>query len=81
MRIEFDALRTVPGFRRALALALAFSGFLAISYLGLKDLDTTTLDRRAQRAVLRRDLRPGGDRVRRGARRAGRSRAAGSGSR
>ena len=43
MRIEFDALRTVPGFRRALALALAFSGFLAISYLGLKDLDTTTL--------------------------------------
>ena len=43
MRIEFDALRTVPGFRRALALALAFSGFLAISYLGLKDLETTTL--------------------------------------
>jgi hypothetical protein len=43
VRVEFDALRTVPGFRRALALALAFSGFLAISYLGLKDLDTTTL--------------------------------------
>jgi hypothetical protein len=40
---EFAALRTVPGFRRALALALAFSGFLAISYLGLKDLGTTTL--------------------------------------
>lgn len=43
MRAEFGALRTVPGFLRALALALAFSGFLAISYLGLKDLATTTL--------------------------------------
>ena len=43
MSTEFAALRTVPGFRRALALALAFSGFLAISYLGLKDLSTTTL--------------------------------------
>jgi ABC-2 type transport system permease protein len=43
VRTEFAALRTVPGFRRALALALAFSGFLAISYLGLKELDTTTL--------------------------------------
>ena len=43
MSTEFAALRTVPGFRRALALALAFSGFLAISYLGLKDLGTTTL--------------------------------------
>lgn len=43
MNTELAALRTVPGFRRALALALAFSGFLAISYLGLKDLETTTL--------------------------------------
>lgn len=43
MITEFAALRSVPGFRRALALALAFSGFLAISYLGLKDLGTTTL--------------------------------------
>ena len=43
MSVELAALRTVPGFRRALALALAFSGFLAISYLGLKDLGTTTL--------------------------------------
>ncbi|MBE2317023.1 hypothetical protein DVA67_013660 [Solirubrobacter sp. CPCC 204708] len=43
MTVEFAALRAVPGFRRALALALAFSGFLAISYLGLKDLQTTTL--------------------------------------
>lgn len=43
MTVELAALRTVPGFRRALALALAFSGFLAISYLGLKELETTTL--------------------------------------
>ncbi|MDA0181082.1 hypothetical protein OJ997_12310 [Solirubrobacter phytolaccae] len=43
MSTELAALRTVPGFRRALALALAFTGFLAISYLGLKDLGTTTL--------------------------------------
>jgi hypothetical protein len=43
VRTEFAALRTVPSFRRAFALALAFSGFVAISYLGLKDLDTTTL--------------------------------------
>lgn len=43
MNVELAALRSVPGFRRALALALAFSGFLAISYLGLKELGTTTL--------------------------------------
>lgn len=41
MTTELAALRTVPGFRRSLALALAFSGALAISYLGLKDLHTT----------------------------------------
>ena len=41
MRTELCALRTVPRYRRALALAIAFSGFLAISFLGLKDLATT----------------------------------------
>ena len=41
MRVEFGALRTVPAFRRAVALALAFSGFLAISFLGVKELDQT----------------------------------------
>src|SRR3954451_1019529 len=42
MRTELRALRSVPAFMRALALAIAFSGFLAISYLGVKDLDQTT---------------------------------------
>src|SRR4051794_34121185 len=42
MRTERFALRTVPAYRRAFAFAIAFTGFLAISYLGLKDLDLTT---------------------------------------
>src|SRR3954447_6805644 len=42
MRTELAALRSVPAFIRALALAIAFSGFLAISYLGVKDLELTT---------------------------------------
>ena len=42
MRIELAALRSVPRYRRALALAIAFSGFLAISFLGVRDLDSTT---------------------------------------
>src|SRR6478609_5246763 len=42
MRTELRALRSVAAFMRALALAIAFSGFLAISYLGVKDLDQTT---------------------------------------
>ena len=42
MWTELRALRTVPAYRRAIALSIAFSGFLAISYLGLKDLATTT---------------------------------------
>src|SRR3954454_21882723 len=42
MRTELAALRSVPAFIRALALAIAFSGFLAISYLGVKDLQLTT---------------------------------------
>jgi ABC-2 type transport system permease protein len=41
LRTELLALRTVPSYRRALALAIAFSGFLAISFLGLKDLAST----------------------------------------
>jgi ABC-2 type transport system permease protein len=43
MRVEFAALRSVAAFRRALALAIAFSGFLAISFLGVKDLDQTPI--------------------------------------
>jgi hypothetical protein len=41
VKTEFWALRTVAAYRRALALAIAFSGFLAISYLGVRDLATT----------------------------------------
>ena len=41
MRTEFWALRTVAAPRRAIALAIAFSGFLAISFLGVRDLATT----------------------------------------
>jgi hypothetical protein len=41
MRTELFALRTVAAHRRALALAIAFSGFLAITYLGVRDLAST----------------------------------------
>jgi hypothetical protein len=41
VRTELASLRSVAGFRRALALAIAFAGFLAISFLGVKDLDQT----------------------------------------
>ena len=39
---EFRALRTVAGYRRALALAIATAAFLVISFLGVRDLDQTT---------------------------------------
>ncbi len=42
MRTELSALRSVPAYLRAIALAIAFSGFLGISYLGVKDLASTT---------------------------------------
>ena len=38
---EFHALRTVAAYRRAIALAIAGAAFLTISFLGVKDLDTT----------------------------------------
>jgi hypothetical protein len=41
VRTELWALRTVAAHRRAIALAIAFSGFLAISFLGVRDLATT----------------------------------------
>ena len=41
MSTELCALRTVAAHRRALALAIAFSGFLAISFLGVRDLAST----------------------------------------
>ena len=41
MSTEWLALRTVAAFRRALALAIAFSGFLAITFLGVRDLAET----------------------------------------
>src|SRR6185436_10960803 len=41
VRTELLALRTVAAYRRALALAIAFSGFLAISFLGVRDLAST----------------------------------------
>ena len=41
MRTELFALRTVAAHRRALALAIAFSGFLTISFLGVRDLAST----------------------------------------
>ena len=43
MSTELFALRTVAAYRRAIALAIAFSGFLAISFLGVRDLATTAL--------------------------------------
>ena len=42
MRTEFGSLRSVPAYMRAIAFSIAFSGFLAISYLGVKDLESTT---------------------------------------
>ena len=42
MITEFRALRTVAGYRRALALAIATAAFLVISFLGVRDLDQTT---------------------------------------
>lgn len=48
MKVEFAALGTVAAFRRATALAIAFSGFLAISFLGVKNLaDTPPVDARS----------------------------------
>ena len=44
MRTELAALRCVPAFRRAVALAIAFSGFLAISFLGVRDLEHTAVE-------------------------------------
>src|SRR5262245_42283598 len=41
MPVELFALRTVPAYRRAIALAIAFTGFLAISFLGVRDLGQT----------------------------------------
>jgi hypothetical protein len=41
VRTEFWALRTVAAHRRAIALAVAFSGFLAISFLGVRGLAST----------------------------------------
>ena len=41
MRTELWALRSVAAHRRALALAVAVSGFLAISFLGVRDLHLT----------------------------------------
>ena len=38
---EFHALRTVAAYRRALALAIAGAAFLTISFVGVKDLDST----------------------------------------
>jgi hypothetical protein len=43
VRIELAALRSVPAHRRAIALSIAFSGFLAISFLGVRDLESTTM--------------------------------------
>ena len=43
---EFHALRTVAAYRRAIALAIAAAGFLTISFVGVKDLDTTAAGRR-----------------------------------
>jgi hypothetical protein len=42
VRIELAALRSVPAHRRAIALAIAFSAFLAISFIGVRDLESTT---------------------------------------
>ena len=48
MRTELAALRSVPSFRRALAAAIALSGVLTITLLGVKDLArSTTNDMRA----------------------------------
>ena len=44
MRTELAALRSVPAHMRAIALAIAFSGFLAISFLGVRGLADTTPD-------------------------------------
>ncbi len=51
MKTELAALRSVPAHRRAIALAIAFSGFLAISFLGVRDLESTALvDARSARS-------------------------------
>jgi hypothetical protein len=42
MRTELGALRSVPSFRRALAAAIALSGVLTITVLGVKDLARST---------------------------------------
>ena len=44
MRTELAALRSVPAFRRAIAVSLALAGLLTINFLGLKDLATTTAE-------------------------------------
>ena len=44
MRTELAALRSVPTFRRAIAVSLALAGMLTINFLGLKDLATTTAE-------------------------------------
>lgn len=44
MRTELAALRSVPTFRRALAVSLALAGMLTINFLGLKGLATTTAE-------------------------------------
>jgi hypothetical protein len=44
VRTELAALRSVPAFRRAIAVALALAGMLTINFLGLKDLATTTAE-------------------------------------
>jgi hypothetical protein len=44
MRTELAALRSVPAFRRALAVAIALAGVLTINFLGLKDLALTTAE-------------------------------------
>jgi hypothetical protein len=41
VRTEFDALRTVAGYRRAIALAIAAAAFIAISFVGVRDVEHT----------------------------------------
>jgi hypothetical protein len=41
VRTEFDALRTVAGFRRAIALSIAGAAFVTISFVGVRDLENT----------------------------------------
>ena len=44
MRTELAALRSVPAFRRAIAVAIALAGMLVISFLGVKNLRANTIE-------------------------------------